>query len=65
MPRRPRVNQSHLIYHVMARGNGRMRIFEDDTDYRYFVTQLGEIVEDFEIQCWNYCVMPSCGFRKF
>ena len=36
-----------------------MRIFEDDTDYRYFVTQLGEIVEDFEIQCWNYCAMPN------
>ncbi len=59
MPRGPRVNQSHLIYHVMARGNGRMRIFEDDTDYRHFVTQLGEIVESFEIQCWNYCVMPN------
>ena len=43
----------------MARGNGRIRIFEDDTDYRYFVTQLGDIVEDFEIQCWNYCVMPN------
>ena len=43
----------------MARGNGRMRIFEDDTDYRYFVTLFGDIMEEFEIQCWNYCVMPN------
>jgi REP element-mobilizing transposase RayT len=43
----------------MARGNGRMSIFLDDTDYRMFVRLLGDVVEDLEIQCWNYCVMPN------
>jgi len=43
----------------MARGNGRMSIFMDDTDYRMFVHLLGDVVEDLEIQCWNYCVMPN------
>jgi len=43
----------------MARGNGRMSIFLDDTDYRQFVHLLGDVVEDLEIQCWNYCVMPN------
>ena len=44
-----------LVRHVMARGNGRMSIFLDDTDYRQFVHLLGDVVEDLEIQCWNYC----------
>ena len=48
-----------LVRHVMARGNGRMSIFLDDTDYRQFVHLLGDVVEDLEIQCWNYCVMPN------
>ena len=43
----------------MARGNGRMSIFLDDTDYRQFVHLLGDVVEDLEIHCWNYCVMPN------
>jgi len=43
----------------MARGNGRMQIFLDDTDYRHFLNLLRETVEDSEIECWNYCVMPN------
>ena len=59
MARRKRIQEAHLIYHVMARGNGRMTIFEDDHDYRCFMTLLGEAMEDFEIECWNYCLMPN------
>ena len=36
-----------------------MTIFEDDQDYRCFMTLLGDVVEDFEIECWNYCLMPN------
>jgi len=43
----------------MARGNGRMRIFEDGRDYRYFLALFGEAMQAFEIQCWNYCLMPN------
>jgi putative transposase len=43
----------------MSRGNGRMTVFVDDTDYRKFVRVLGDVVERFEIECWNYCVMPN------
>ena len=59
MARKKRVQEAHLIYHVMSRGNGRMTIFEDDHDYRCFMTLFGEVVEDFEIECWNYCLMPN------
>lgn len=59
MARSPRLQIPHLIRHVMSRGNGRMEIFLDDTDYRQFVHLLGEVMEDSSIPCWNYCVMPN------
>lgn len=59
MSRRARIPTPMLIRHVMSRGNGRMAIFLDDADYRQFVHILGDIVERFDIQCWNYCVMPN------
>ena len=43
----------------MARGNGRMNIFVDDLDRRTFIFLLGEIVEEFAIVCWNYCLMSN------
>lgn len=43
----------------MARGNGRMRVFLDDIDYRTFVRCFAETLDDFTIECWNYCVMPN------
>lgn len=43
----------------MARGNGRMQIFLDCIDYTKFVQILGDILEELEIECWNYCVMPN------
>jgi REP-associated tyrosine transposase len=43
----------------MSRGNGRMPIFLDETDYRQFIYVLGDVVEECEIECWNYCLMPN------
>jgi REP element-mobilizing transposase RayT len=43
----------------MARGNARMPIFLDDCDYRQGVYQLGDVLEEFGIVCWNFCLMPN------
>ena len=43
----------------MARGNGRMRIFEDEPTIVTSSPSSARSCEDFEIQCWNYCVMPN------
>ena len=59
MPHKIRIQTPGLIRHVMARGNGRMTIFLDDADYRQFVYLLGEISEEYRLECWNYCVMPN------
>lgn len=36
-----------------------MCIFIDDYDYRRFIHYFGEVLGDFGIECWNYCVMPN------
>ena len=59
MARKHRIQTPHLVRHVMARGNGRMAIFLDDLDYRTFTQLFRETVEDFKIECWNYCAMPN------
>lgn len=41
----------------MARGNGRMQIFLDDADYRQFIFLLGEVVEEFDVECRDYCAI--------
>jgi len=59
MARRRRIQTPDLVRHVMARGNGRMTIFLDDYDYRQFIQLFRQVVEDFRLECWNYCLMPN------
>jgi putative transposase len=59
MARLKRLQIPGLIRHVVARGNGRMRIFLDDADFREFTHTLGEVVERYQVHCWNYCIMPN------
>ena len=59
MPRQKRNTCPGLIRHITARGNGRMKIFEDSRSCGLFLALLGDVVQDFEIRCWNYCVMPN------
>ena len=59
MGNKTRIQTAGLIRHVMARGNGRMQIFLDDVDYRLFIFLLGEVIEEYDLECWNYCLMPN------
>jgi REP element-mobilizing transposase RayT len=59
MARHKRILEPDLIRHVMSRGNGRMRIFLDDRDYRTFLRVLADVVVFFDVECWDYCVMPN------
>ena len=36
-----------------------MQIFLDDSDYIRFLDLLADIVEDFQIECWSYCVLGN------
>jgi len=36
-----------------------MQIFLDETDYGWFVHLLADVVEQSNIECWSYCLMPN------
>lgn len=59
MARRKRIQTPELIRHVMSRGNGRMRIFLDDGDFRKFTYILSDVVDKFDLECWDFCVMHN------
>ncbi len=44
MPRRLRIQFEGAIYHVMARGNGRQRIVQDDPDRQRLLDDLRRTV---------------------
>lgn len=43
----------------MSRGNGRMKIFLDDIDYRKFLFILSDVLDVYDVECLDYCVMPN------
>jgi putative transposase len=45
MPRKPRIEFSGAVYHVMSRGNGGQDIFLDDGDREIFLKTLEEAIE--------------------
>ena len=40
MPRQPRLDVPGVIYHILARGIERRRIFQDNQDYNDFINRL-------------------------
>ena len=59
MGRPHRADDGGLIYHVLNRANGRMRIFEKDADFEAFEQVLEEAVERSRTRLLAYCVMPN------
>jgi putative transposase len=43
----------------MSRGNGRMQIFLDDLDYQKFFYILSDVLDEWDVDCWDACVMPN------
>jgi REP element-mobilizing transposase RayT len=43
----------------MSRGNARMQIFLDEADYRKFFYVLGDVLDAYEVECWDFCAMPN------
>lgn len=47
------------FHHVLARGNSRLPIFDDDRDRRTFLRLLEEVVERFDVRCHAFCLMGN------
>lgn len=59
MPRINRVAVGGIVYHVLNRANGRVRIFANDADYRHFEGLLEEAVLTTGMRLLSYCIMPN------
>ena len=59
MPRRTRVDYPGAIHHVMARGNRRARIFEDDDDRRIFLELIAQMVGRYAVKVYAICLMDN------
>jgi len=59
MSRPLRIEFPGAIYHVMARGVGRMRVFDDETDYLKFLGLLGDLVSDGALIVYCFCLIPN------
>ena len=59
MPRTARAIEGGTIYHVLNRGNARMRIFHKPGDYEAFERVLAEGLERYAVELLTYCLMPN------
>lgn len=59
MARPRRIAKGGLVYHVLNRANGRLRIFKKDADFAAFEQILGEAQERFGMRICGYCVMGT------
>jgi putative transposase len=47
------------VYHVLNRGNGRMRLFHNDADFEAFEQVLAEGLERYPVDLLTYCLMGN------
>ncbi len=59
MPRTARSIEAGTVYHVLNRGNGRMRLFHKDGDYEAFERVLTEGFDRYPVDLLTYCLMPN------
>jgi len=59
MPRTARSTEAGTVYHVLNRGNARMRLFHKAADYAAFAHVLAEGLERYPVELFTYCLMPN------
>ena len=59
MARPLRIEYPGAVYHVTSRGDGRRKIFTDDTDRKQFLTILGATIRKYNWLCHAYCLMDN------
>jgi putative transposase len=59
VPKRPRQAVGGLVYHVLNRGCGRMRLFSRDRDYAAFERVLLEALARDPMRLLSFCLMPN------
>lgn len=59
MPRRQRHGTGGLVFHVINRSARRLRLFDDDSDYRMLLECFAEAQKRASVRVFAYCLMPN------
>jgi putative transposase len=59
MPRQARNAPGGLVYHVLNRANGRLRLFRKDEDYLAFEQVMIDAHARVPIRILGWCLMPN------
>lgn len=59
MPRQARVIVPGLPHHIVQRGHNRQPVFVENRDFEYYLANLREWTQVFEIKLFSYCLMTN------
>src|SRR5271157_2156045 len=59
MPRTARSIAAGMVYHVLNRGNGHLRLFHKEADYHAFERLLVEGLKRYPVDLLTYCLTPN------
>ena len=59
MARPLRINFENAVYHLIARGNRKEKIFYSDEDKRLFQVKMNKTFQKFSLICYAYCLMDN------
>lgn len=59
MPRTPRIYLDEGVFHILARGNNKQRIFQDDEDFLIYKRLLKKVKEDHPHKLYHHCLMNN------
>lgn len=59
MPRPPRLFNDSGLYHIIARGNNRQRLFHCEGDYLRYLDLIRQMREEHRFEIYHYCLMPN------
>ena len=61
MPRKPRIDASGALQHIIVRGIERKKIFLDDADRDAFLGRLGQVLIETRTDCLAWALLPNHG----
>ena len=59
MPRQARMIDEDAIYHVMCRGNNKVKIFHVGHDYRKYVSNLFKYKDLYKFELYGFALLPN------
>jgi putative transposase len=59
MPREARMVMDNACYHIITRGNNRVPIFKDESDYEKYLKLVKKYKERFDFKLYGWCLMNN------